>query len=189
MPGFLLEFVKKPFMTGALGPSSDELTKKVITRARLKDARQVVELGSGDGVITERILSQLSKSASFFALELNPDFARKTKKRCPGVTVYVDNAANLRKYLKKYNSISCDRIISTLPWSAFRKEVQDNILNCIHSSLEKGGIFLTVSYKHSLLFPMGRRFKKRLSQTFSRVERTPLVWKNFPPAFVYVCRK
>jgi phosphatidylethanolamine/phosphatidyl-N-methylethanolamine N-methyltransferase len=38
-----------------------------------------------------------------------------------------------------------------------------------------------------LLLPAGGRFFKLLKKNFSEVKKSPVVWKNVPPAFVYRC--
>jgi hypothetical protein len=40
------------------------------------------------------------------------------------------------------------------------------------------------------VLPAGRRFTVLLEETFAgAVERSPIVWKNLPPALVYRCEK
>ena len=53
--------------------------------------------------------------------------------------------------------------------------------------LRPGGTFATFAYWQGLALPAGQRFASRLRSTFSRVQRSPTVWKNLPPAFVYRC--
>ena len=52
-----------------------------------------------------------------------------------------------------------------------------------------GGQFATFAYLQGLLLPAGQRFKDKLAQSFSKVEKSPTVWRNLPPAFVYRCTK
>ena len=55
--------------------------------------------------------------------------------------------------------------------------------------LRPGGQFVTFAYHAGTLLPAGRRFKKLLPRYFSSVEKSPTVWRNAPPAFVYRCRR
>ena len=57
-------------------------------------------------------------------------------------------------------------------------------------ALRPGGVMLTFCYFGlDSLTPGGKRLKKLLPHYFARVEKTDLVLRNFPPAFVYRCRK
>ncbi len=67
--------------------------------------------------------------------------------------------------------------------------MQDSLLNATLESLKPGGQFATFAYLQGLLLPAGKRFKKKLAQSFSKVEKSPTVWLNMPPAFVYRCTK
>ena len=46
---------------------------------------------------------------------------------------------------------------------------------------------MTFAYLQGLLLKAGKRFRKRLDDTFANVRRSPTVWWNLPPAFVYRC--
>ena len=59
----------------------------------------------------------------------------------------------------------------------------------IVESLRPGGTFATFAYLHALCLPNARRFRKRLESVFTKVELSPVVWMNLPPAFVYRCTK
>ena len=57
-------------------------------------------------------------------------------------------------------------------------------------ALRPGGVMLTFCYFGlDSLTPGGKRLKKLLPHYFARVEKTDLVLRNFPPAFVYRCTK
>jgi phospholipid N-methyltransferase len=157
--------------------------------ADLHNARAVVELGPGTGVFTEKIIERLHRDAVFFALELNHHFVLETKKRCPSATVYHDSAANISKYLRKHGAVKCDCIISSLPWGVFAPRLQMEIMSAIVDALHPQGEFLTYSYIGGQLLPAARSFRKMLSRYFPKVKKTPFVWRNIPPAFIYHCRK
>jgi phosphatidylethanolamine/phosphatidyl-N-methylethanolamine N-methyltransferase len=42
---------------------------------------------------------------------------------------------------------------------------------------------------HAAWLPASRRFRQRLERHFKRVETTPIVWRNLPPAFVFCCAR
>jgi phosphatidylethanolamine/phosphatidyl-N-methylethanolamine N-methyltransferase len=65
--------------------------------------------------------------------------------------------------------------------------VQDRILKAIWNSLAPKGQFVAFAYAHSFWMPTALRFRGLLSRNFARVETTPIVWRNLPPAYVYRC--
>ena len=186
---FIKQFVSNPRSTGAIYPSSERLCELVTDAAEIREARTLIELGSGTGVFTEKVLEKKDPEAVFFAIEINPAFCEATRSRCPEATVYEDSAENARKYLEMNGRDFCDCVVSSLPWTVFDYDTQDRLLDVIADVLRPGGRLLTFSYSASLLVPSARRFRSRLCEKFSSVERSRTVWSNFPPAFVYSAEK
>ncbi len=114
---FVKEFVLSPRKTGAIAPSSSELATAITDSVDMAMAKTVVEFGSGTGVFTERILKKIGDDTVFFAMEINPSFVAKTRKRCPDAIVYQDWAENVKKYLENHGQSHCDCIVSGLPWT------------------------------------------------------------------------
>jgi len=186
---FIKQFVRNPRSTGAIYPSSERLCELVTDAAGIREARTLIELGSGTGVFTEKVLEKKNPEAVFFAIEINPAFCEATRSRCPKAVVYEDSAENARKYLELNGLDFCDCVVSSLPWTVFDYDTQDSLLDVIVDVLRPGGVLLTFSYSASLLVPSARRFRSRLREKFSSVERSRTVWSNFPPAFVYSAEK
>ncbi|MBN1671482.1 MAG: methyltransferase domain-containing protein [Kiritimatiellae bacterium] len=187
---FVKQFARYPNKVGAIAASSQRLARLMMkTASNLEGARVVVEFGPGTGVFTEHILRRIPADAVFFALELNPDFAERTRKRCPTATVYNDSATNVCSYLKQHGASHCDCIISGLPWGLFEDDLQDALLDAIEGALRPGGEFLTFAYLGGPLLRAGKRFRETLPTRFRHVATTDMIWQNLPPAFVYYCRK
>ena len=187
---FLKQAFTQPRKIGAIAPSSRHLANLVIKTANLRGAGTVVEIGPGTGVFTERIQAEMTPGQVFFAIELNECFFREVRRRCPAATVYHDSAANVGRYLKEHGRTHCDCLISSLPWGVFDDKLQDDLMAAVVSALRPGGEFLTYSY--NILGPLYRgsyRYEKCLPGWFSKVRRTPIVWRNIPPAFVFHCIK
>jgi phosphatidylethanolamine/phosphatidyl-N-methylethanolamine N-methyltransferase len=186
---FLRQFMHNPTRTGAIAPSSTALAELITASADLAQASVVIEFGPGTGVFTEQILAQLHKEATFFALEVNPDFVAATQARCPEAIVYHDSATQAGAHLKTHGHTHCDCIISGLPWAAFGEKLQDDLLDTVKDVVRPGGRFLTFAYLQGLLLPSGLRFRKKLKNRFSKVSTTRIVWANLPPALVYCVEK
>lgn len=186
---FLKESLIEPKKIGAITESSEELAKKIIAVANLKNVKTVVELGPGTGIFTEKIAKNIPPNALFFALEINETFVKKTKERCPGVVVYHAGAEEICKYLSLHGKKRCDCIISSLPFASFDKKTQEKIFAAIDDALAPYGQFITFSYFYTALLEEGKHFRKLLQQNFSHIRRSDIIWRNVPPAFVYSCRK
>ena len=183
------QFLKKPLTTGAVCASSESLAKELTNSIGLETAGSAAELGPGTGAVTKIILGRIPEKCRFFTVELNPDVIRVFQQKFPAVTVYNDSAANLPELIQRENLSSLDAVISGLPWAVFPAELQEQILTAILQTLKPGGCFTTFAYLQGLLLPSGMHFRKRIENMFSKVEKSPVVWNNFPPAFVYRCRK
>jgi len=175
--------------TGAIVPSSNKLARTITDVANLPSAKSIVEIGSGTGVFTQIILQRLPENAVFFALEINPTFVEETKKRCPDAIVYQDSVANISDYLKKHNINQCDCIISSVPIAGFRKKQQEQLLRTISNVLNPDGVFSTFTYLHSYLFPGGFFIRNFMKTMFKEPTKSKIIWRNFPPAFVYSYQK
>lgn len=186
---FLREFIRRPTRVGAIAPSSRWLARTMVESGDLRKADTVVELGPGTGSFTRAILDRIAPSATFFVMEVNAEFATSLRRRFPDLTVHNDSAERLPEYLPAHGKSAVDCILSGLPWASLPMPVQEGVMSAVVESLRPGGTFATFAYLHALYLPNARRFRKRLEDLFTRVELSPVVWLNVPPAFVYRCTK
>jgi phospholipid N-methyltransferase len=186
---FFWEFIKHPAAVGAVAPSSNCLAHEMVRCLDLAGARAVVEYGPGTGTFTDCLLPKLSEGTSFFAIEQSSAMAQIFRRRFPGVNLYVDTVANVAELCERENVREVDCILSGLPWASFSDEQQCDILEAMMTVLKPGGQFATFAYLQGLLLPAGQRFKKKLREYFAEVSKSKTVWLNFPPAFVYQCRR
>lgn len=182
---FVGEFLKAPGSIGAIAPSSPQLADSITEAAGVSQARVIVELGPGTGALSAAILRKKQPDATYFAIEANASFVEEMKHRYPDVPVHHDSAVAIRRYLTAAGHTSCDCIVSGLPFATFPDGLQDDLLTAIGEALGPGGRFATFAYWQGLLVRQGRRFRRRLHSEFPHVSRTPTVWRNMPPAFVY----
>ena len=101
---FIKQFFLHPTEVGSLIPSSKTLSKSIVNTSNLKTKKCVVELGTGNGVVTQEIIKNLPSEAIFFGIEINKKFVEETKKNCPNTNIYHGSAIDLKKYLKKFHS-------------------------------------------------------------------------------------
>ncbi|NCC58385.1 MAG: methyltransferase domain-containing protein [Synergistales bacterium] len=186
---FLKAFLKNPSYVGALAPSSRYLADAMTDYPWLFEAKTVVELGCGTGAITECILEKIPSTATYLGIELDGDCVKHLRKRFPNRTFCHGSAEEIKKYLADMGVGSPDVVISGLPWAVLPQELQDGIISEVVDCLAPGGKFLTFAYLHAKIMPRAVRLKKHLRHCFGGVEISKTVWKNFPPAFYYICNK
>ena len=184
---FIGSFLRGPASVGALTPSSPALAKAMIAGCDLGQAETVVELGPGTGAFTGLILKEIGRRTTFIALELDEHHVKRLHREFPRAAVYRDTAANLPKYLRRHGKRHADYIISGLPWASIPHAQREEIMAAILESLAPGGVFTTFGYLLTRLFPSTRKFCRQLRKDFAVVERSKLVWRNIPPAYVYRC--
>ena len=170
-------------------PSSGRLARVMASMAGLSDARVVVEYGPGTGSITPHILQALRPGATFLAIELDRVMCELFRERFPDVTIHRDSAVNVGECLAAHGVSLADCIISGLPWAAFSRTLQNELLDSTLAALADGGRFVTFAYWHASRLWSARMFRRRLFEHFSSVSISPVVWRNVPPAFVYRCMK
>ena len=185
----LSTFVRQPFRTGTVVPSSQALAELMVEDMGLAQADTVVELGPGTGVFTRVIAERVKPEALVLAFEIDETLARELRERLPRVRVVNDSAENLPRHLQEAGRAGADAILSGLPWANFSRELQERLLAAVVAGLRPGGRFATFAYIPAAHFPSGRRFRALLEASFPRVATTRVVYRNFPPAFVYRCEK
>jgi phosphatidylethanolamine/phosphatidyl-N-methylethanolamine N-methyltransferase len=186
---FFHQFLRRPAVTGAVAPSSAALARRMVERVDFQTATVIVEYGLGTGVFTREVICRLRPDAAFLAFELNKELVAVVRRRFPEVLIYHDSAARIEHYLRLNGRDHIDAVIGGLPWASFPDHLQDEILEPTIRLLRKGGTFSTFAYLHGLGLPAGVRLRRQLKSRFSRVEISPVTWRNMPPAIVYWCTK
>jgi phospholipid N-methyltransferase len=183
---FLKEFVSKPQEIGAIVPSSPALAREVVRSIDWDRVAVAVEYGPGLGAITGEILTR-TRGKDFFAIELNEAYADRFRRNFPDVPLYRDSVANVVAIAAEHGVEAIDCVVSGLPWANFSDAIQDELLDATFRVLREGGQFVTFAYMHGLALPAGRRFRDKLTRRFRKLDRSPVVWRNTPPAVVYHC--
>ncbi len=178
---FLKESLKNLKTVGTFTRSSKYLCKNMIRHVEFSDARTIVELGAGDGVITRHILQSMHPDCKLLAFEVNRSFCQKLRKiKDPRLQVIEDSAENLDQYLQHNAIQEVDYFISAIPFVALPDELSYRIVRKCHQRLKKDGRYVQVHY--SLIT------KKMYEVVFGNVD-VNWVPLNLPPAFVLVSDK
>ena len=181
---FVEAFLREPLSVGSCWPSSSGLCHAVVDPCEFREGDTVVELGPGTGAFTERLLERMRGRGRLLAMEISETNIAELRRRLPHCQTIHDSAEHLPQYLGTRRA-AC--IISGLAWGNMSAATQDRLLAAIQQSLAPGGHFVAFAYAHVAWFPTARRFRRRLLEEFARVEKTPIIWRNLPPAHVYHC--
>jgi len=186
----LLEFVKaairNPLEVATVFPTSRALAERLIEASGLEQGGLVAEVGCGTGAITRWIRPRLKDESQYVGVELNSDMVHFLRSEFNGMR-FEEGPAEMLPELTGANQVSA--VISSLPWTVFSDDLQKRTLKAILDSLKDGGVFVTYVCVNAAWYPQAQHLGGLLKGLFSTVKKTPIEWRNIPPAFVYVCTK
>jgi len=178
---FFRESIKNIKTTGTIARSSKFLCKGMIKPVDFDKANVIVELGAGDGVITEHIFRHMKKDSTLLAFEVNKKFCEQIRQiKDDRLIVIEDSAEKLGEYLEKNNLGKADYVISAIPFVTVPEDLAKSIITTSKNNMKTNGLFVQVHY--SLLV------KKFYESIFGNVD-VSWVPLNIPPAFVLVSEK
>ncbi len=186
---FIERAVRKPNLVGAVAPSSPNLAREMAAVVPTSGRPVVVELGPGTGALSGAIAGRLPAGGRQVAIELDSGMVEYLRVELPWLEVVQGDAARLGELLGDAGIDAVDAVVSGLPWSIFPAKLQQDILDQVGAVLAPGGAFTTFAYVHALGMAGARQFRRRLDLSFDEVLTSHTVWRNVPPARIYVCRR
>lgn len=185
---FFRSWLENPLKIGAVSPSGPALAARMASYLEVSPGSRYVELGPGTGVVTKAIFDRGVSHKNLTVLEYSPDFCRLLEARFPGLSVLQGDAYALKVALGNHLGKECgeldasfDGIISSLPLLTRPEAVRLALLNDIMSLLKPGAPFIQFSY--------GLSAPVRPDCSTVSVTHSEWIWKNLPPARVWVYRK
>ena len=175
--------MKDPMNVSTIFPSMRSLARSLIEHSGMQAEHHVLELGCGSGAVTRYILKHRNELQSYTGVEVDKSLADFLKAQYPREQFLNLSAHNLKEFIEDG---SIDSVISTLPWTLFKKKLQENILQEIIRVLKPGGKFTTFLCLHALAYPGASRAKKLFHQYFSEFRKMETITRNIPPANVYM---
>jgi phosphatidylethanolamine/phosphatidyl-N-methylethanolamine N-methyltransferase len=191
---FAMEALSDFRTVASVAPSSRYLVRAMLQPLPLQRARVVVELGCGTGVMTRALLKRLPSSATLLAFEINPRFTRYLKLMVsdPRLVLIDASAETIRGQLQRRGVEQVDAVVSSLGLAFMPAPQREAFLGELSGLLDEQGVFTQYHYLHGLQFQDGRlgRFDIAglLRRHFRSVQRS-IVWRNLPPAYVFICRQ
>lgn len=177
---FLSEFLKERKTVGSITPSSRFLIKKMLDPVDFSVAKHILELGPGNGCITEEILKRAGSDTQVYTLEMNEVFCDALEEIGDDrLHIYNESAENIGACLAKHNITEVDAIVSSLPFKVIPDDIEEKIMEEVVKHLKDGGVYTQYHYTRN-----GKKYKK----WFNKVD-TDFAALNVPPAFVYQCTK
>ncbi|MCX6464245.1 MAG: methyltransferase domain-containing protein [Pseudonocardiales bacterium] len=174
---------------GAIAPSSERLGAVLASVVPRTGTPTVVELGPGTGAVSAVIARRLPPGSRHLAVELDPAMVAHLRRAHPDLEVVPGDARRLPELLAERGVTRADAVVCGLPWALFDDRTQAELLAGISAVIGDDGAFTTFAYLHGMALPAAQRFRSTLRRTFDEVQVSATVWRNLPPAFVYVCRR
>ena len=183
---FIRAAMKRPLEVATVFPTSKPLAERLLDLADVESGGLIAEIGVGTGAITQYLAPRLKDPKRYLGVELNSDMVHYMRRTYPELR-FEEAPAETLPQLTAPGTVSA--VVSSLPWTVFSPELQKRTLSGIHMALKDGGHFVTYVCLNAAWYPMASHFHGLLNGMFSSVEKSPVEWRNIPPAFVFSCRK
>ncbi|WP_293428349.1 class I SAM-dependent methyltransferase [Phreatobacter sp.] len=178
---FLKSWLKNPLRMGAVTPSGPALARKMASYVDPAGTGPVVELGPGTGPMTTALVARGIDPARLVLVEYSAEFCRLLRERFPTATIVQGDAYSLPKTLAGKLNAPADAVVSGLPLMTRPEPVRLQLLDDALGLMRPGAPFIQFTY--SVVSPVPLK-----GANFS-AEPSERVWRNIPPARVWVYRR
>ena len=176
---FIGSWIKKPLAVGAVTPSSKPLARAMAQYVDPHGDGPVIELGPGTGPITEALIEHGVKPSRLVLVEFNPTFCQLLRQRFPEATVVQGDAYRLHDTLAEYARHGISAVVSGLPLMTKPLRMRTRLLREALALLAPQAPF--VQFTYAVVPPI-----PKLAGV--KVEASERIWRNMPPARVWVYR-
>jgi phosphatidylethanolamine/phosphatidyl-N-methylethanolamine N-methyltransferase len=178
---FIRSWLEKPLDIGAVTPSSRALARTMARYVDVHGTGPVIELGPGTGPVTDALIQKGVDPRRLVLVEFDSHFCKLLQKRYPQATVVQGDAYGLRKLLDDLLVQPAAAIVSGLPLMTKPLRTRLRLVSDGMALLSPGAPF--VQFTYAVVSPI----PKRLAGV--RAEASAPIWRNVPPARVWVYRK
>ena len=177
---FFRSLIEKPLTVGAVAPSGKALARVMANYVDPAIPGPIVELGPGTGPVTEALVERVDPSR-LTLVEFDPTFCAHLRDRFPGVRVVQGDAYDLNQTLKGILTEPAAAFVSGLPLFNKPLKMRLTLLDQAFGLMQPDAPF--VQFTYNAISPIPR------SHGSIRAEGSPRVWRNIPPARVWVYRQ
>jgi phosphatidylethanolamine/phosphatidyl-N-methylethanolamine N-methyltransferase len=177
---FIRSWIEKPLTVGAVAPSGKPLARVMATYVDPASSGPIVELGPGTGPVTEALIERGVDPARLTLVEYDPEFCRLLAQKFPGVHVVRGDAYNLKHTLAGVLAEPAAAFVSGLPLFNKPLKMRLDLLDQAFGLMKPDAPF--VQFTYNAISPIPRSHGRVRSEASDRV------WRNFPPARVWVYR-
>jgi phosphatidylethanolamine/phosphatidyl-N-methylethanolamine N-methyltransferase len=177
---FIRTWIEKPLSVGAVAPSGKALARVMANYVDPRAAGPIVELGPGTGPVTEALVERGIDPARLTLVEYDPEFCRLLRQRFPAANVVQGDAYNLRQTLDGVLREPAAAFVSGLPLFNKPLKMRLDLLDQAFELMQADAPF--VQFTYNAISPIPR------SHGRVRAEASGRVWRNIPPARVWVYR-
>lgn len=178
---FIGTWFNKPLLTGAVVPSGADLARMMACYVDADRSGPIIELGPGTGVITDALLQRGIAEERLILIEFDPDFCTLLRRRFPKALVVQGDAYALQKAVDPLLFGTVAAIVSGLPLFTKPESIRLRLLRDAFNVLQKGAPFIQFTY--AVISPIPLRARGFIAERSSRV------WRNMPPARVWIYRR
>jgi phosphatidylethanolamine/phosphatidyl-N-methylethanolamine N-methyltransferase len=178
---FLRSWIERPFLTGAVAPSSKHLAEAMASYIDPRSPGPVVELGPGTGPVTDALVGRGVEQERLVLVEYNPEFAQLLRRRFPRAAIVCGDAYDVRDALADVVTEPCAGFVSSLPLFTKPLEARDELISAAHDLSRPYAPF--VQFTYAVVPPIPAH-----SPRYS-VSASERIWRNVPPARVWVYRR
>ncbi len=177
---FLRSWLEKPLMTGAVAPSGKALARTMASYVDPTAQGPVIELGPGTGPVTEALVNRGIEQERLVLVEFNTDFCKLLTKRFPRATIVQGDAYALDETLSGILDTPASGVVSSLPLFTRPLAQRIALLQRAQALIAPQAPFIQFTY--AVIPPIPKRPGSFTMAGSSRV------WRNIPPARVWVYR-
>ena len=194
---FIRAFISDPIGVSNIFPASRALSDQMAYEVDIPERSKIIEVGVGTGALTLSMLSFLNQTHEYLGIEVDPSFYKfleetflsKHQKCIQHVKSFEFKKISVEDILNVCDPESVDLVVSSLPWTAFNRDVQHKFLKPIARVLKTGGVFTFYNYIITSKSSKMKNMLDLMNQEFSRVEKGGFVIRNIPPATVWKAYK
>lgn len=186
---FVRRAARRPSTVGAVLPTSAPVAEAIADVLPASGTPTVLELGPGTGALSDAIHRRLPEGANHLAVEIDPELVHYLRSTKPWLRVVEGDATDLGRLLSSVGTTRVDAVVSSIPWTLLSPAKQRELLDETARALTANGVFTAITYLTALWRKNTTAFVRELDQAFHEVLPRAAVWRNVPPARIYVCRQ